>query len=450
MEKIAIVGAGLVGSLEAILLAKRGYEVHVFERRPDLRNVELVGGRSINLALSNRGWKALALAGVKEKIEQIAIPMYGRMMHSVEGELTEQPYGKEGEAIYSVSRGELNKQLLLAATEFENVHFHFHHRCVEVELDSQTLHFFNEQQKKEVTHSFDFIIGSDGAFSAIRTAMMKTDRFNYSQFYLEHGYKELTIPPTKDGGHKISKNHLHIWPRGHYMLIALANLDGSFTVTLFFPFEGEPSFSSLTTETEVKSFFEEVFPDALALMPTLLEDYFANPTSSLVTVRCAPWNFGDRILLIGDSSHAIVPFYGQGMNSGFEDCYVLEEFLNKHEGNLAAAIPTFAKHRKPDGDAISELALRNFIEMRDLVGDEDFLLRKKIEKKLYDHHPDKWVPLYSMVTFNDEFRYSEALAIGEKQDAIMEKVMRKFSIHQEWDSEEVENEILRLLEADES
>lgn len=445
MEKIAIVGAGLVGSLQAILMAKKGYQVTVFERRDDMRQYEMSAGRSINLALSNRGWKALELAGIKDEIEQIAIPMYGRMMHDEAGNQNFQAYGKEGEAIYSVSRGELNRKLMDAAESFENVKFHFNMRCEDVELDEAKLHF-SDLDNKHHEFQFDRIFATDGAFSAVRGKLQKTDRFDYSQMYLPHGYKELSIPPDKTGKHQIDKNALHIWPRGEFMLIALANEDGSFTCTLFFPFEGEKSFNSLKTAESVLAFFKETFPDALALMPNLKEEYFENPTSSLVTIRCQPWNYHSKILLMGDSSHAIVPFYGQGMNSGFEDCTVFDEIFESSNRNWDVAFPDFARKRKPDADAISELALYNFIEMRDLVADEKFLLQKKIEKRIFEKHPDQWMPLYSQVTFS-HIPYAQALAAGKKQQAIMEKVMQRADIKETWDSDAVEEEILAAIEA---
>lgn len=444
MDKIVIVGAGLVGSLEAIFLAKRGYEVHVYERRPDMRKTDIVAGRSINLALSDRGWKALETAGVAEAVREMSIPMRGRMMHSVEGELTFQPYGIEQQAIYSVSRGGLNSLLMDHAEKYDNVRLHFDQRCVDVDPDSNTVEFEHTVNGEISKVEAAFIIGTDGAFSAVRARLQKTDRFNYSQFYLEHGYKELVIPANEDGSHRMDKHALHIWPRGKFMLIALANLDGSYTCTLFFPFEGEKSFASLNTPEAVTAFFKEVFPDAFELMPSLTEDYFQNPTSSLVTIRCSPWNYGDRLLLMGDASHAIVPFYGQGMNSGFEDCTVLNDILNRNGGDLSKAIEEFSGSRKKDADAISELALNNFIEMRDLVADEKFLLRKKIEKRIYEKYPDKWMPLYSQVTFS-HIPYSEALKAGDRQKRIMDEIMAMENIAERWDSEAIEQQILRSL-----
>ena len=443
MERIAVVGAGLVGSLQAIYLARRGYEVHVFERRPDMRRVEMVGGRSINLALSDRGWKALEGVGIADEIRSIAIPMHGRRMHDQAGNLTYQPYGVDDQAIYSVSRGGLNQRLMVMADDYENIHYYFERRCEDIDLDTNTLVMEDKDGNRE-SLTFDRIFGTDGAFSAVRGRLQKTDRFNYSQTYLEHGYKELVIPPNADGTHRIETNVLHIWPRGEYMMIALPNLDGSFTCTLFFPFEGDPSFSSLDSDEKIMAFFQEQFPDAIPHMPTLLQDYHENPSSSLVMIKCSPWNYGDKILLMGDASHAIVPFYGQGMKSGFEDCTVFEETMEQFNGDWSKVMPEFSKTRKPDADAICELALRNYIEMRDLTADPEFLLRKKIEGRFFEKHPDKWIPLYSQVTFS-HIPYSKALSEGVKQDEIMSRIMVIPNIEEKWDSEEIEKKILESV-----
>lgn len=443
MEKVVIVGAGLVGSLQAILMAKKGFKVEVYERRPDIRKAKISAGRSINLALSNRGWKALELAGVADMVKEEAIPMYGREIHDEESNTTYQPYGLGDEAIYSVSRGGLNKSLIQAADEFDNLSLHFDLKCEDVDLETNTIEFSKKNNEK-IKVTADRIIATDGAFSAIRTRLQKTDRFNYQQSYLEHGYKELTIPPTKDGGFKIKKNALHIWPRGNYMLIALPNSDGTFTCTLFFPYEGKYSFNSLESKSQVEEFFKSVFPDATPLMDSLLEDYFENPTASLVTIRCSPWNYQDKILLMGDSSHAIVPFYGQGMNSGFEDCTVFEEIFNDEQGDWSKIFPRFSDERVADANAIADLALQNFIEMRDKVADPEFLLRKKIEKRMFEEHPDHWMPLYSQVTFS-HIPYSRALAAGKKQDRIMDQIMKEKAIEEKWDSPEIREKILELL-----
>ncbi len=435
-----VVGAGLVGSLWAVFLARRGYRVQVFERRPDMRAAGYTGGRSINLAMSERGWKAVEQAGIKAKIDPVAIPMPGRMIHPVSGELAYQPYGKTGEAIYSVSRGGLNLELLNIAASFPNVEFRFEQRCVEVDLNEPRITFEDLRTGAVNTFEAPLIFGTDGAFSAVRYALQRTDRFDYRQRYLEHGYKELTIPPAPGGGHRMEPNALHIWPRGNFMLIALPNADGSFTCTLFLPFEGEVAFEHLTDNGAVRGFFQKYFPDALALMPTLIEDFWSNPTSSLMTLQCAPWQWQNRILLLGDAAHAIVPFYGQGMNAGFEDCTILDAMHDEMEGDWSRMIPEFARRRKADGDAIAELALRNFIEMRDLVGDPKFLLRKKIAARLHERHPD-FLPVYSMVTFSNT-PYHVALREDDAQNRLFEQILAIPNIEQDWDGAAVEEAFL--------
>ena len=445
MNKIAIIGAGLVGSLQAIYMARKGFEVSIYERRSDIRDAKLVAGRSINLALSDRGWKALKGAGISDEIEKIAIPMKGRMVHDVEGNQSFQPYGFDDQAIYSVSRGELNKQLLIKADEYPNVQFFFNQQVKDIDLNTNALKIQDLHTKEASEKAYDRIIGTDGAFSAVRLRLMKTDKFNFSQKYLEHGYKELHIPANADGTHKLDKHSLHIWPRGQFMLIALPNIDGSFTLTLFFPYDGEVSFNSLDTDEKVMDFFQKTFPDTLPLIPDLLKDYNENPTASLVTVRCSPWHYQDKICLMGDASHAIVPFYGQGMNSGFEDCTVFNDLFEQDDWEWDQVFSQFSAKRAPEADAISELALRNYVEMRDLTANEQWLLQKKIERKITTKHPDKWLPLYSQVTFSHT-PYDEALRNGEIQDAIMKRVMDRPDISKVWDTEEVEQAVLNELE----
>lgn len=440
MQNVAVVGAGLVGSLQAILLAKRGFKVDVYERRPDLRKAEILAGRSINLALSDRGWKALDKAGISDEIRKIAIPMFGRKMHAVDGALTYQPYGKENQAIFSVSRGGLNQKLMNLADDYPEIGYYFNMRCEDIDFDSNTVRFTDTEKNQIIEKSYDAVFATDGAFSAVRNRMMKYPMFDYSQSYLTHGYKELVIPPNEDGSHKIDKNCLHIWPRGEFMMIALANLDGSFTVTLFFPMEGELSFASIDTPEKVKDFFEKTFPDSIPLMPTLLEDYFSNPTSTLVTVRCNPWNHGAQAVLMGDAAHAVVPFYGQGMNAGFEDCTVFDELLEQYGDDWDTIFSEYSRLRVPDGNAIADLALNNYIEMRDSTADPDFLLRKKIERKFSDLYPNDWMPLYEQVTFS-HIRYSDALKRGQYQRGIMDEIMQTEGIYEKWDSEEIMNRI---------
>jgi kynurenine 3-monooxygenase len=429
-KSVAIVGAGLVGSLLAIYLAKRGYKISVYERRMDMRKHKIEGGRSINLALSNRGIRALNEVGLAEVLKQNAIPMHGRMIHDEKGNLGLQPYGKTGQYINSVSRGGLNMVLMTEAEKL-GVEFYFEHRCVHIDFEKSDLVLkFNEA----ILHrAHDIVLGTDGAFSAVRSTMQFTDRFEYSQTYIEHAYKELRIPAGEDGNYLMEPNALHIWPRESFMLIALPNPDRTFTCTLFLQAEGPVSFEHLKSEESITAFFGNYFPDVVKLMPAYLEDFRDNPTASLVTVRCYPW-VKNKTALIGDAAHAIVPFFGQGMNAGFEDVRVLNELLDKHQDHWKPTLAEFQQLRKPDADAIAQLALDNFIEMRDLVADPEFILRKKIEAKLHAHFPDKWIPLYSMVTFQDDIRYSEAYANGQRQKKIMDEVMKTPGIDKNWES----------------
>ncbi len=441
-KNVNIVGAGLVGSLLSIYLAKRGYKINMYERRADMRTAKISAGKSINLALSDRGWRGLEGVGIADEVRKIAIPMYGRQIHNKDGSTVFQPYGKKDQAIYSVSRAEINMKLMDLA-EKAGIKIHFNERCTHVDRRTMSAHFENEENKKTSNVTSDLLFGSDGAFSAARLNMQLTsDRFEYNQHYITAGYKELIIPPGPKGEFLLEKNALHIWPRGSFMMIALPNMDGNFTCTLFLPFEGEKSFDKLKTREEVKKFFDEEFSTAVPLMPTLLDDFFHNPTSSLVTVKCYPWTFDNKIALIGDAAHAIVPFFGQGMNCGFEDCVVLNELIDKHKEDWNRIFPEYQQLRKPDGDAIADLAVGNFVEMRDKTADPKFLLQKKIEARFNEKHPDKWVPLYTMVTYSPNIRYSTALKEGKRQQAIMDKVMALEGIDKKWDSEEVEKMIL--------
>ncbi|HRH03167.1 MAG TPA: NAD(P)/FAD-dependent oxidoreductase [Bacteroidia bacterium] len=445
-KNISLIGSGLVGSLLAIILAKRNHRVNIYERRPDMRKNTGVAGRSINLALSDRGWKALDAVGIGDEIRKIAIPMYGRYIHNMDGSTAYQAYGKENQAIYSVSRGGINCKLMDLAEQQSNVKIHFDERCDVVDLKTNTAVFENTITKKKKSIQSDLIISSDGAFSAGRLAIqLNTDRFNYQQYYIDCGYKELTIPAGENGSFLIEKNALHIWPRGKFMMIALPNFDGSFTCTLFFPFEGEHSFDALKERSAVLPFFKTYFADAVALMPTLLDDFMNNPTSSLVTVKCFPWTISDKLALIGDAAHAIVPFFGQGMNCGFEDCTVFNQLLDEYKEDWEKVFKAYEISRKPDSDAIADLAIGNFVEMRDLVGQPKFLLQKKIEANFSNKHPEKWITAYSMVTFSPEIRYSVALRKGKEQQAIMDEVMALPDIEKKWDSPEIESLILSKL-----
>lgn len=420
-QTITLIGAGLNGPLLAILLMQRGFPVEIYERRPDMRQVRISAGRSINLALSKRGIHGLQQAGLWERMRSIIIPMKGRMMHSIAGELTFQPYGQnEAEVIHSISRAELNIALMNAAEE-QGAAIHFQERCTGYDTKTGEIRLRNEDTGDKQLRASEVVIGCDGAASALRADMLKLSRFNFSQQYLDYGYKELTIPAGADGGHLLETNALHIWPRGNHMLIALPNIDGTFACILFLPFEAADSFASLGTGSAVVRFFEERFPDALRLMPQLAENYGANPTGAMVTIKCSPWHVEGRAMLLGDAAHAIVPFFGQGINCGFEDCTDLVELLDRHGADWKRVFAEFEKERKINTDAIADMALENFTEMRDRVGDSRFLFRKKIELALEKRYPRLFVPKYSMVTFH-RIPYSVALARGMVQDRMLSEL----------------------------
>ena len=420
-EKVTLVGGGLAGSLMSIYLAKRGYEVYIYERRADMRSGNYVGGRSINLALSTRGLRGLAKVGLDAEVLDISIPMTGRMMHSVDGTLKYQPYGKDGQAIYSVSRGQLNIKLLQLADQYPNIHMFFNHKCTGVNLETCESTYVNEAGET-ITDKADVVLGTDGAFSALRDAMQRTPRFNFSQTYENYGYKELEIVPNEGGDFQLDKNCLHIWPRKSFMMIALPNPGGNFTCTLFMPFEGKPGIDDLKTREDITAFFDTYFPDAMPMMPGLVDDYLNNPTGMLTTMRCYPWVNGKNALM-GDSAHAVVPFYGQGMNCSFEDCVVLDECIEELGGDWTNVLDAYQKLRKPNADAIANLALQNFVEMRDLVGSDAFLHKKKVEHMLSEKHPDLFVSQYERVTFSTR-DYAEALAYGEHNDRVLEAIIQ--------------------------
>ena len=416
MSRVIVVGAGPVGALAALLLKRRGSDVVVYERRGDPRAKGYVGGRSINLALSDRGMLALEKAGVADDVDKVAVPMPGRRMHNVDGSSAFMPYGLNGEFIRSVSRGGLNIKLLDLLDDAA-VPVRFNHPCTDVDLAKGRV------RCGAVDDEGDVVLGADGAFSAVRAAFLKTDRFDYSQSYLPHGYKELHIPAGPGGLFSLEERALHIWPRSSFMLIALPNQDGSFTCTLFLAHDDKDlSFAALQTPTAARSFFTAAFPDALALMPDFDDQWATNPVSSLATIRCQPWQRG-KTLLIGDAAHAIVPFFGQGLNAGFEDCRVLTELLDDVGGDWSLALPRFEQARKENADAIATLALENFVEMRDKVGQPAFLLRKKIEAALAKAAPDLVTPSYTMVTFRPLTPYADALRKSRAQDVVLDRLV---------------------------
>jgi kynurenine 3-monooxygenase len=424
-SKFVLVGSGLAGGLLAAYLGRRGYEVDLYELRADPREGNIVGGRSINLALSTRGIHALQQLGIADEVLRNAIPMRGRMIHDKSGALHFAPYDVDpNKHINSIGRAALNTTVIEAAQRYPNVRVHFNHKCTDVDIESTTAQLLNTQQldsstSQRVTASGDAVLGVDGAFSAVRQSMQrKIDNFQYDESYLAHGYKELTIPPGPNESWQMEKNALHIWPRKSFMMIALPNPDGSFTCTLFWEFEGPRSFATTKNDDDAHRFFEEEFPDAVPLMPTLLEDFKTNPTGSLVTIRCAPWFYKDKLALVGDAAHAVVPFYGQGMNAAFEDCVVLDECLAEFPQDRQRAFTEYFVRRKPNADALADLAIENFVEMRDKTASPTFRAKKKLDHFLEAALPGIYLPLYTMVTFT-RIPYAEASRRARLQDKIV-------------------------------
>lgn len=460
-EKVIIIGAGLAGSLLSIYLAKRGIEVDVYEARPDMRNAKISAGRSINLALSDRGIKALSEVGMDEYMLREAVPMFGRLVHDTGGNTKLLPYsGRDGEYINSVSRGGLNIALIDEADKHPESRFHFEQRCVEFDCRSGNALIRDERSGDEYEVSGSTVIATDGAGSAVRRSMMSggVPRFNYSQQFLEHGYKELSIPPGRDGDFLMDKNALHIWARRSFMMIALPNFDGSYTCTLFLAHKGDNSFESIDSgaypdakpsgdenmpSAALIRFFEDHFPDTIPLIGNLEHEYFTNPTGDLGTVKCSPWNAGGKALLLGDSAHAVVPFYGQGMNASFEDCRVLNELIDECGTEWETVFKRFNEERKINADAIADMAVENFYEMRDAVADPVFVRKRELETKLEQEHPD-YFSKYSMVTFREDLPYSVAMRRGNAQDELLMEICRKETDVSKIDTEDVLRKVRSL------
>lgn len=440
-----VVGAGLAGSLAAIFLARRGYAVTLFEKRPDMRRETVPAGRSINLALANRGLKALKAVWLEEKVRRLLVTMRGRMVHDLKGNTALQPYGQQPwEVIYSISRPGLNA-LLLDEAEAEGVELRFRHPCTHADLGTGELSFRDESRDRDLVIPLQRCVAADGAGSILRETLMKTPGYSCTVDWLEHRYKELCIPADGDGGHRMDPNALHIWPRGGYMLIALPNLDGSFTVTLFLPAEGDPGFDTLDSPERVREFFASSFPDAAALIPDLEDAFFRNPTGELGTVRSAPWQLRDRLCLLGDAAHAVVPFHGQGMNAAFEDCRELDACLQETEEDWSVAFERFFERRKPNADAIADMAIENYTEMRASVMDPRFLLRKSLAFEMERRQPERFVPRYAMVMFRDDIGYAEARARGQVQLEIMEAAMIGKERLDQIDLDAVERQVVAAL-----
>jgi len=443
MKNIVLIGAGLAGSYMAYALGKKGYSVEVFEKRPDPRKAEYGSGRSINLVVSHRGWTAFKYAGIEEQIRAIVVPAYGRQIHDIEGNESYFPYSIDNQAIHSISRSELNETLVDLADALPNVNFHFEHICEYVDTDQGVVRLTHEGKTRSVQG--DLIVGADGAGSAVRRTLMGKPRFDFSQKFIDSGYKEVHIPAAEDGSPQLNIDALHIWPRREFMLMGLANTDNGFTGTVFAPFTGEFGLDQLKTGKDGLRYFEKYFKDAIPLIPNLEEQWENNPTSALACIRCNPYHWNHNIMLIGDAAHATVPFYGEGMNGSLEDVRVFLELLDEHgDENMQKVLEIYTEQRVPAGNALVDLSLRNFIEMRDLVADPSFQLRKKIERKVQASHPDKWTPLYTQVKFTN-IPYHEAKAQGEKHDLIMEEILKTENIEECWDSPEVAQSVLDLL-----
>lgn len=428
MKTATIVGAGLVGSLWSVYLSRAGYKVTIVERRDDIRKADISAGKSINLALSVRGWKAFKTLGLEKEIEPIAIPMHGRTMHDLEGNLTYQPYGQDGQAIYSVSRAGINSKMMEIAEKHGDATIRFNEMCTGADLENGIVYLKNTLTGEESEVKSDVVFATDGAFSAIRyRSMQKRNGFNFNQRFIEDGYREILLPANEDGSYKLEKETLHIWPRGRFMLIALPNEDGSFTCTLFMPHSGhESAFDKLDSKAKVDEFFQKTFPDFYALMPNIADTWEDFPLSHLAIIRCYPWSYG-KTTLMGDAAHATVPFYGQGMNSGFEDCTAMWELMQAHNEDWPTVFEKFQELRKPEGDAVQDLSLHNYYVMRDYVAQPEFLLQKKFERRIEQLLPEAYMPLYSQVTFSN-IPYSVALKQGMDQDVRMKKYLAEHDI----------------------
>lgn len=423
-KKITIVGAGLTGSLLGVMLGQRGYVIDLYERRPKESNNETDSGRSINLALSRRGIVALENAGLMDEVHPLLIPMKGRMLHLDDGSAEFSPYGqRDHEVIYSISRRDLNRLLVKEAVAAPEVNVTFERKCAAIDFSKNTLTLSSDSDQTRQTLPFEVLIGCDGAGSQVRRSLVTQTGGRSSSEFLDHDYKELEIPNEAGGGFRFEKNALHIWPRGDYMLIALPNLDGSFTVTLFLPKQGDTSFESLGSADAVERFFGDVFPTARAAMPELMEDFFSHPAGRLGTVRCEPWHFEDCGLILGDAAHAIVPFHGQGMNCAFEDCSALIRLLDRFDDDWANVLPEFSRTRKPNADAIAKMALENYTTMRSTVTDSKYALKKEIGFELERRYPKSFIPRYSMVMFHT-MPYAEALTAGERQREMLGRLTK--------------------------
>jgi kynurenine 3-monooxygenase len=446
MERIIVAGAGLVGSLLAVYLSRKGYRVDVYDRNPDPRaaSSDARAGKAFNLTLCDRGFKALDEVGVGNLIRSISVPAYGRFVHNEQGELAYQPYGNNSEALYSILRSDMSRAMVEFAAAKPNVEFHFDEKCVGLNLSPLEVEFKNMRTGAQRREKAYLLFGADGAFSGVRTHLQRFHRVSYAQEFLDQGYKELNVPATATAEWVSEKNVLHMWPRGRYMLLGFPNPDGSFTCSLHMPFEGSVSFASLQTESNVLDFFNEKFPDVVDHIPNLVAEFNGCPPNPMVTVKCSPWTLQGKVALIGDAAHVLYPYYGQGANAGFEDCSVLMQCLEKYGDDWKTVFSEYEQLRKPNMDAISEMVVEHYVEIRDLLGDPKFLLRKALERKLNQLFPDRYLPLYTMIAFTT-MPYVEALRIEREQRSMIDYLMNTPDIDQNWDSREVENIMAQLV-----
>jgi kynurenine 3-monooxygenase len=436
VERVCVVGAGLVGSLLSSFLAREGFDVHLFDRQSDPRRGRRSSGRSINLTICERGFAALDRIGAGARVREISVPCYGRYIHSVDGTVDYQPYGNRREAIHSVARNELNDVLIDMALAQPGIHVHFEEKCLEVDLETPEVTFQSLRTNDVTLFRADRVFGADGANSRVRAAMQLVPGFRQRQEFFEQAYKEISVPPAPSGDWALPADAIHIWPRRHYMLIGFPNRDRTFTFALHMPFEGDPSFASIRTPEALLELFRRSFPDALPYVPNLIEDYFGRPESKMITVRCAPWVHDEKVALIGDAAHAIVPSYGQGANCGFEDCSVLYDCLQAAGGDWGRTLRDYEASRKPNADAIADLALEHFHELRDFVGSSDFLLRKELERWVNDLYPDRYAPLYSLISFTN-VPYAEAMRQDREQRTLLDQLLAVPDIREKLGSPEV-------------
>jgi len=450
MPKVVVVGGGLVGPIAALFLARRGYTIDLYERSPDPNEQALKGGRSVHLVISERGWNAMRAVGVEDVVRAGTLPLRGRLIHALSGAMAFQPYGSEDQAIYAVERSRLNAILIRAAASHPGVTVHFAHSCERVDLEKCELEFSTPAGQRVEVRA-ERILAADGAFSLVRSAMMKRGRFDYTQEYLPFAYKELVIPAGADGNFRVDPSGMHVWPRGSMLVTAFPNPNRSFTAMVMLPVEGERSFETVHTPADLAALFEHSVPDAVPLFPDLADEFFAHPPSNLVTIRCYPWTSGGKVALIGDAAHAMVPFLGQGVNAGFEDCTVLDQCLERHGDDWATAIDAYQQLRKPNCDAVTAMALANFTEIAERVGDPRFLLQKKIEQRIHALHPREFIGIYPMIAFT-QIPYAEAHRRAQAQERLLASLLAIDGVETKWETDEfaalVKQRLPQLLGSD--